>query len=218
MTLRLICYLQPIFIIYPTGHFVKIFQENFNVFQLVNIYKIWYAVIGREHIILKGGEGLEKRKIKIVVALAGIIYLSVVLYWVLFDGGFGRAGLQNLGDISLNAYREHFSETGNLVPFRTVKLFFDGFFLHHTVSFKAFAVNIFGNVLVFVPFGVFLPVLFKRQNKFWVFLLTMTAFVFCIEALQLLLLTGSPDIDDIILNVLGGALGYACVRMRNGER
>lgn len=161
---------------------------------------------------------MTKRKIKIVVALAGIIYLSVVLYWVLFDGGFGRTGLQNLGNISLNAYRAHFSETGNLVPFRTVKLFFDGFFVHHTVSFKAFAVNIFGNIFVFTPFGLVLPVVFEKQRRFWVFLLTMVSFVFGIEALQFLLLTGSPDIDDIMLNVLGGALGYGCVRMRNGKR
>lgn len=156
----------------------------------------------------KGGEGMTKSKIKYVLAAAGIIYLLTVIYWVLFDGGFGRTGFDNLGNISLNAYRDHFSETGNLVPFRTVKLFFDGYFVHRTLSFKAFAVNIFGNVLVFVPFGVFLPLLFKKQRRFWVFLLTMTGFVFCIEALQLLLLTGSPDIDDILLNVLGGILGY----------
>ena len=47
----------------------------------------------------------------------------------------------------------------------------------------------------------------------------MVAFVFCIEALQLLLLTGSPDVDDVILNVLGGMIGYAGVKlvMRNDK-
>ena len=155
---------------------------------------------------------MRKRRIKLLFALAGAIYLLVVVYWVLFDGGFGRTGLSNLADVSLDAYKTHFSETGNLVPFKTIKLFFDGFFLHHTVSFKAFAVNIFGNIFVFAPFGVVLPVVFEKQRRFWVFLLTMASFVFCIEALQLLLLTGSPDVDDVILNVLGGMIGYAGVR------
>lgn len=149
---------------------------------------------------------------------AGIVYFLLVVYWVLFDGGFGRSGFENLGNISFSAVKEHFCKTGNLVPLRTVRLFFKGFFITGSVSLKAFVINIFGNIFVFTPFGIILPLVFKKQKKLFVFLLTMAAFIFCIEVSQLVLLTGSPDVDDFLLNLLGGALGYWCVKMFMGKQ
>lgn len=173
----------------------------------------------RDHIMFKGGEGMGKRRIKLLFALAGIIYFLLVVYWVLFDGGFGRSGFENLGNISFSAVKEHFCKTGNLVPFRTVKLFFKGFFITGSVSLKAFAINIFGNIFVFTPFGIILPLFFKKQKKLYVFLLTMAAFIFCIELFQLVLLTGSPDIDDLLLNLLGACTGWiATVKLLNKSK
>jgi hypothetical protein len=68
--------------------------------------------------------------------------------------------------------------------------------------------NIFGNVLVFVPLGLYLPMVIPAMRTF---LRTLTAAVLAsmtLEALQYLLGTGSTDIDDVWLNGLGGALGY----------
>lgn len=155
---------------------------------------------------------MKNKAYRRLLPAAGIIYFLLVVYWVLFDGGFGRSGFENLGNISFSAVKEHFCKTGNLVPFKTIKLFFKGFFITGSVSLKAFAINIFGNIFVFTPFGIILPLVFKKQKKLYVFLLTMSAFIFCIEVSQLVLLTGSPDIDDLILNLFGGWTGYVITR------
>ena len=69
--------------------------------------------------------------------------------------------------------------------------------------------NLGGNVAAFIPFGFFMPCLFDRQRRFRRFFLTDAAVIVCIELLQLVTLRGSCDIDDLILNLIGSALGYA---------
>ncbi|MDL2258765.1 VanZ family protein [Eubacteriales bacterium OttesenSCG-928-K08] len=66
--------------------------------------------------------------------------------------------------------------------------------------------NIAGNVILFMPFGFFLPILSKRNGLF----LTVAQGALCsiaIETLQLFLVR-STDIDDVILNTFGTLLGY----------
>lgn len=64
------------------------------------------------------------------------------------------------------------------------------------------------NVLMFVPLGALLPMNFARLRR-WQYTGLCTLAVTCaIETLQLF--TGrSADIDDVIMNALGGLLGYA---------
>ncbi len=130
------------------------------------------------------------------------VYVSLLAYWVLFDGAFGRTGISNLQNAGPELYRRYFASHGNLIPFATIWEFVKGVFTG-TVSFKAFGINIFGNIAVFAPFGFFLPMLFKRQRKLLTFVCTVALAVLCIEVMQFLLLTGSPDIDDLLLNLLG---------------
>ena len=69
-----------------------------------------------------------------------------------------------------------------------------------------------GNVALFVPLGILLLLVWRRL-RFWSGLLTATAFSVGIEVLQLVSRAwGShrlADINDVILNVLGAALGLA---------
>lgn len=70
--------------------------------------------------------------------------------------------------------------------------------------------NLVGNVLAFAPFGALIRWVRNKKTKFW----TATAYTFffslCIETLQLVTKVGVFDIDDIILNTMGGMLGYFC--------
>ena len=154
-----------------------------------------------------------KKRMFFTVALSCLfaVYVSLLAYWVLFDGAFGRTGISNLQNTNFELYRRYFSAHGNLVPFATVWEFVKGVFTGD-VSFKAFAVNIFGNIAVFAPFGFFLPMLFKRQRKLLTFVCAVALAVLCIEVMQFLLLTGSPDIDDLLLNLFGGWTGYVITR------
>ena len=62
------------------------------------------------------------------------------------------------------------------------------------------------NVVMFVPLGFLLPVAFPKMRNLWKVTLTLALLSFVIEFTQYF--TGrSADIDDLMLNTLGGLLG-----------
>ncbi|MFE4863169.1 VanZ family protein [Streptomyces sp. NPDC056670] len=75
-----------------------------------------------------------------------------------------------------------------------------------------------GNVVLGMPFGVLLPVLFPRTRGV-VRVVLMTAFVMLtVEGAQGLLVTGRAfDIDDVILNSTGAFAGYLLLGRRLGR-
>ncbi len=63
-----------------------------------------------------------------------------------------------------------------------------------------------GNIAVFVPFGLALPIVFRwRLGKT---LLSFMLFITLLEVLQMLTRRGSFDIDDILMNSAAVVLGY----------
>ena len=80
------------------------------------------------------------------------------------------------------------------------------------------AINIIGNISMFIPTGVIMPILYKRLDCFWKVLLASAGLSFVIEVIQLLFPGSVTDIDDLILNTLGVAVGYgiyaACKRLK----
>ena len=154
----------------------------------------------------------SKRILKINLIVYFLIYTIVICTLTLFDEIFGRQGLvlikwdKNL----VNLYMKY---SFNIVPFKTIKLFTEGY-IRGIVSFKNFSVNIFGNLCAFMPYAIFLPLIFKKMNKFRNFLLTMIIIVIIIELLQFATTSGSCDIDDLILNVCGASIIYLIVKIR----
>lgn len=71
---------------------------------------------------------------------------------------------------------------------------------------------LFGNVLTFIPLGIFLPMLWKQCGTLVRSLLWGGMAVVCVELAQLFTLVGSCDIDDLLLNLLGIAIGYGIFR------
>lgn len=96
----------------------------------------------------------------------------------------------------------------NLVPFRTLRLFAGLLDSGVRAHIRIAVINLGGNILMFVPLGFFLPRVFPKLRTLPQIMLT-TAWIVCVvEILQLFTLLGSCDIDDLILNVFGAALGY----------
>ena len=62
-----------------------------------------------------------------------------------------------------------------------------------------------------MPFAFFLPRLFKRINKFNKFFIIVSCCILLVEFLQLLTMSGSFDVDDYILNILGASLLYGII-------
>ena len=76
---------------------------------------------------------------------------------------------------------------------------------------RLFYRNIIGNIALFLPFGFFTSYYLKLDRKRFVLLLTIVV-SFVIEFIQLKI-GRAFDIDDVILNVIGGFLGYVLYRI-----
>ncbi|NMM64349.1 VanZ family protein [Clostridium sp. P21] len=68
------------------------------------------------------------------------------------------------------------------------------------------------NILLFIPFGILLPSLWKKYDKVLYILVSGFSFSMFIEVTQLLN-NRSTDIDDLILNTIGGLIGYGIYKM-----
>jgi glycopeptide antibiotics resistance protein len=101
----------------------------------------------------------------------------------------------------------------NLVPVINTSRFFISYIIIEDWKMLGFALeNIIGNLLLLLPLGIFLPVLFPYFNSFRKVVMFSFSCSVAIEILQFILRSfGSyrtVDIDDVILNTLGGMLGW----------
>ena len=63
------------------------------------------------------------------------------------------------------------------------------------------------NIVLFVPMGLFLPLLYKKYNKFKTVVITGILFSVSIELVQMFN-WGASDINDVMTNTMGACLGY----------
>lgn len=69
--------------------------------------------------------------------------------------------------------------------------------------------NLCGNLLLFMPMGLYMPLFIKKLLKLRAYTCFMAILIFGIETVQLLANLGSFDIDDFILNLTGALIGFA---------
>ena len=101
------------------------------------------------------------------------------------------------------------SRSLNLVPFRTILEFLSPYdSTMARVDWGVFrAMNLLMNLVLFLPFGFLLPVLWDKFRSFKRTVLLAVCLIIAIESVQYFI-GRSCDIDDLILNALGTALGY----------
>ena len=128
---------------------------------------------------------------KPVVVGIFVVYLVVLAYFLFFSERYGRG------------------ETGeyhyNLIPLQEIKRFIK---YRDVIGWEGFIVNIFGNVLAFAPFGFLLPIVSKQNRTFFCVVLYSFEFSLFIELIQLSFQVGTFDVDDLLMNTIGGMLGY----------
>nr|WP_279628352.1 VanZ family protein [Paenibacillus ferrarius] len=89
------------------------------------------------------------------------------------------------------------------MPFYSIKEYIFG----GSATLKKFAFsNVVGNIVIFIPLGTYLS-LFKKDKRVIINLLFIFFVSLFVEIIQGLLGIGTSDIDDIILNCLGGWIG-----------
>ena len=96
----------------------------------------------------------------------------------------------------------------NLVPFSEI--------LRYPIGSKMFIYNVLGNILLFVPFGYFVSRYIKGKSLYQIFIISFITSL-TVEILQVKL-GRSFDVDDILLNVIGGLVGYLVYKMLNSIR
>lgn len=67
------------------------------------------------------------------------------------------------------------------------------------------------NMLMFVPLGFLLPMLWKKAAKLWITFIVSITLTTLIEIIQLLTGTGIFELDDLFHNSVGSLFGYFCI-------
>lgn len=88
--------------------------------------------------------------------------------------------------------------TNNFIPFKEIMRYEFGssYFIH----------NVLGNILLFIPFGFFVSYIVSSKKPYYIIVITLITSI-AIEFTQLLI-GRTFDVDDVLLNLIGGFLGY----------
>jgi glycopeptide antibiotics resistance protein len=145
----------------------------------------------------------------IVVPALFAVYLYLLVKAILFK--FGPIE----GKFLLHQFLYHLENPGsmlnrlsvssNFIPFKQISS--DVRSLHNLGLFQLN--NFTGNIYIFIPFGIFVPLLYGEKNVslekvfFLSFLLSLM-----LESSQAILSIGTFDVDDLLLNSSGGMIGF----------
>lgn len=116
-----------------------------------------------------------------------VFYMAILLYVTLFRY-----------QIRSDALFEITNQNINLIPFVELLSIWEN-------DISVFIYNVLGNILWFIPFGLFM----KKLTKYSSIKIILIALILStsIEFLQFILHVGTCDIDDIILNTIGSVVG-----------
>ena len=119
-------------------------------------------------------------------------YLVVLIRIVLFK----QVALYNLF-----AAIGSMERTISIIPFKSLLDM-----INNNISVTRILENILGNIAIFIPFGLLLPIVQKDESKKIILYGLITSAL--IEIIQYVFALGSSDIDDLMLNTLGTVIGY----------
>ena len=134
-----------------------------------------------------------------IAKITFILYIALML-WLLFG--------QRVSNDVQGGYWDELSQNINLVPFETIGRYMDRLYnsagkLNHQA-----VINLGGNVIMFVPLGLLLPLVTDRAKKLKNCFVMTFALLMLVETVQLFTLLGSFDIDDLLLNMIGIFMGW----------
>lgn len=135
---------------------------------------------------------MNKRHIRHISIIIFFIYILLMIYFLFFAENMGRSD-----------YERQYSY--NLIPFKEIERYIK--YWDKIGAFTA-SINLIGNVAAFVPFGALLPVISRSRLKFKESVVLTIDLTILVETIQLITKVGSFDVDDMLLNTIGGIMGY----------
>lgn len=146
---------------------------------------------------------MVKRKRDLIWSMF-IVYCGVML-WLLFGRSIHASGDDYAGSLLVNI---------NRIPFHTVLDQLQNLLNSPSPGLFTHAwINLGGNVAVFIPLGIFLPLIWPKLRRLGRFFLVSSGIICIVELLQWITLRGILDVDDYILNMLGLFGGYVLFRL-----
>lgn len=130
-----------------------------------------------------------KREMQLLLVYICIIVICRFVYFPLQHDIYGIAPL-------VFAKNVVFPLRINLIPFNFL-----------TDVYPGWQINIIGNILMFVPVGIVWPICFKELDNIKKTVLAGFGFTLLIELSQLPFFDRCSDVDDLILNTTGAAIG-----------
>lgn len=136
---------------------------------------------------------IQKTKAKyfwrIAFRIIFILYLLFLFFLTFFSRFYGRG---------------YFHRSMNLLPFGTILQYISG-----SLPNRIKVTNLLGNIEAFIPMGFLPPFVFNKSVSFLRAMMICAGISLFIEITQYTLAVGAMDVDDLILNLAGGATGYA---------
>lgn len=137
---------------------------------------------------------------KLIVSLIFIIYLLVLGYHLFLSDSLGKREIAESYRYNFTLLKEILRYVGNI----------------DVIGLKLVVINIAGNIMAFVPFGIFVG--YFLNNSKYTFIKTILLgliFTVAIEGIQLITRVGICDVDDILLNFIGIVTGGICSKIFN---
>ena len=145
-----------------------------------------------------------KEFVKFALNILFMIYMVVLIYFLFFSEEYGRN-------------TKYVDYQYNLTFFKEIKRYISHY---DVVGKESFFVNIIGNVIVFMPFGFFVPGIIGSHKKafYQTVCVTILGFIFSltVEAGQLITKVGCFDVDDLFLNTTGAFIGVIIFHIMYG--
>ena len=151
-----------------------------------------------------------RQKVRIPMRQVITMKSAICMAWVLFFSYTGLMIYLLFFGFSRAARTERLY---NLIPFKTIWSYIVDIQYYNL---DIWVINLFGNVAAFIPFGFFIPCLFRHYTNWYKLMNLLFWALLLVETTQYIFKVGSFDVDDIILNMAGGLLGYWMYRITVG--
>lgn len=174
-------------------------ENNFIIISLISM-ALW--IIYRIYNVIKNKKTNIVREIILFIFF---VYFLFLLLLTIFKGGC----IEFSNQFNSYMYREHgLLGIINIVPIKeTINTF-----MHSETGMRNSLRNLIGNILVFMPLGFFIPLLFDKFNNLKKVLKVGCLSSLAIELSQLFVGSNVCDIDDVIYNTLGALAGFICYK------
>ena len=160
----------------------------------------------------KKGKAKKERIIYNTVFAVFIIYLIQLFILLFVEKNFGRRFDIKIWLSNISNFSKYFEHYFNIKPFKTI-LGYTSEYRNGFINLNYLITFIVGNLFAFMPFGIFIPLLFKNIRGYFKFTILMFLIILSCEALQFITFTGCFDVDDIIVNLFGALYIFVIIKL-----